>query len=477
MVGKYRFAQVPTIVWFLVFSSCLLALLSKNPLYTIYSILFIPISIKLLWREGEPPVLFFSALHQWLSITIKVFYADINNLLFNDPKLHAFPNQIDKVFILSLIGLFSFILGVHLAIRGIPSMRITNLDTLTKNYNIRKVIIIYILFSLLNSFVFTNSLWESMGLLQVLAPIIQLKWGLLFFLCMLVITKNQYKKYLYVILAIEVAFGLTSFFSNFKDSIILFIIAIFTFGIKLKPKHTVLVVIGFFIFFNLAVLWTYSKSEYRTYISGGQRMQVVEVSKRDALNKFIEIAKTINFDKYKEAVESLIYRISYIDFFSACLDYVPRYVPFQNGKVWGDVVIHIFTPRIIFSDKPIIDDVIHLNKYTGLELVGAEAGTSIGLGYMGDSYIDFGYFMFIPIFLLGFFFGKIYKVLLVKSLNLLWGYAIILSLYYAVAIETSTKKIVGYLVAFLIVNYFLIRIFIPYIDRKLLNKKLLVPGQ
>ena len=61
-----------------------------------------------------------------------------------------------------------------------------------------------------------------------------------------------------------------------------------------------------------------------------------------------------------------------------------------------------------FPNKEVLDDSRMTNYYTAKRYDDLSRGTSIGLGYMAEFYIDFGkYFMFIPVFFLGCLYGFI----------------------------------------------------------------------
>jgi hypothetical protein len=84
--------------------------------------------------------------------------------------------------------------------------------------------------------------------------------------------------------------------------------------------------------------------------------------------------------------------------------------------------------------------------YTGVVVGAAEQGTSIGIGYVGESYIDFGpRGMFLPIALLGMFYGMIFRVFALNSKNALIGMAAgaAILVFGAYTIETSNVKLVG----------------------------------
>jgi hypothetical protein len=259
---------------------------------------------------------------------------------------------------------------------------------------------------------------------------------------------------------------LGSFFSEFKEILIYSVFAL----VALNRRYTFRQYFSFSIILGIAVyfgvLWTAIKGEYRNYLTGGEYTQVVKVGKLEAIDKWFELALNTDAEKMENSIFSLVDRISYIDYFSATIDYVPEVVPHENGTVWRDAVLHIFTPRLFFPNKPIVDDASHLNKYTGL-MTNYMGGTSMSLGYMGDSYIDFGSFwMILPIFLLGYVIGLIYKYLLLKSYNIFWGFILIVPLYYLVAINgMAAIKIMGRLFTYLLAIYLFNRYLVPRIDQ------------
>lgn len=85
--------------------------------------------------------------------------------------------------------------------------------------------------------------------------------------------------------------------------------------------------------------------------------------------------------------------------------------------------MHVLQPRILFPNKEAIDDSKMVNKYATRKVAGAKQGASFSLGFMAESYIDFGpYLMFIPIFCVGWLLGFIYKIIIQQSINYLWGF-------------------------------------------------------
>jgi hypothetical protein len=111
------------------------------------------------------------------------------------------------------------------------------------------------------------------------------------------------------------------------------------------------------------------------------------------------------------ASKALLARLSSsVGLFSFVLDRVPDLVPHENGELTMRTIRHVTTPRILFPEKSVVDSSSWLvRRYTGLAAAGSESGTSIGLTYMAEFYVDFGApGMFVALFVLGASVGLMY---------------------------------------------------------------------
>lgn len=439
------------------------AFITPNPVITIISIALIPILIKMLWKKGLPPVLIAGMFFQWLSITIKVFYAGLFGYEFSDPFMHKFSENIEKTFYLSIVGLLFFSLGIYLAGKKSEVYKKEDFIDLLKGYNSKKILTAYLVLSLI-LFFYKNYVWLFPGVTQLLIQFEFFKWGLLFLAFSVCYIKKERLIIFFIIVFVEVIVGFTAYFSYFKE----FIIFLFLFYLYYHPldnlnfKKFSIATVVVALTIALGALWSIVKMDYREFLSGGIKEQVVTVSTAEALDELINVSKDLSVEYADIGVLMLMERLSYIDFFSAAIEYVPGNVPHTNGELFAEAFLHIVTPRLLFPDKPAIDDSEQLNKYTGLSAPGASEGTSISLGYMADAYIDFGYFMFISTFLLGFILGKIFYLILRKSYNLVWAYAFIIPMFYYINVNgTPTIKVVGgvftYLIMWFVVNKFFVR--------------------
>jgi len=83
--------------------------------------------------------------------------------------------------------------------------------------------------------------------------------------------------------------------------------------------------------------------------------------------------------------------------------------------------------------------------------------------------VDFGpYFMFIPIFLVGCLMGWVYKLLIQKSLNFIWGFSFASSLWVYISCNgTPGTKILGWILMYLIAFFLFKRFLMKPIDKYL----------
>ena len=157
----------------------------------------------------------------------------------------------------------------------------------------------------------------------------------------------------------------------------------------------------------------------------------------------------VTSEQYSQAVEDTADRITYIKFFAESMGVVPDQIPYENGLLWKQALVNSFVPRLLNPDKAVLDDSARTSYYTGGWVAGVQEGASISLGYIAESYIDFGpFFMFLPLFAWGCLVGFVYRVMLRSSSNLVFNYgcATALVVVNACFLETSNVKMVGGLV-------------------------------
>jgi hypothetical protein len=246
--------------------------------------------------------------------------------------------------------------------------------------------------------------------------------------------------------AVELGVGLLGFFAGFKSVFFVVLIVALTSPFALKGKRLALSGAVIATVFVLGVIWSSIKGQYREFLNQGSGQQEVVVSVEESATKLTDLVTNFTWDNFIDGLETMILRIGYVKFFALTLANVPDNVPYERGALWFGAVKHVLTPRLFFPEKEAISDSDRTMLYSGVRVASAEQGTSIGIGYVAESYVDFGpRWMFAPIFLLGLFYGLIYRVFVVRARFKLLCTAIAsaILIFGAYAIETSNIKIVG----------------------------------
>lgn len=430
------------------------------------SFLLLFILFGLFYRESEAPVIVFALSFQWLSISIAHFY-----LIFTDSSQKELLwrpfyslEYINQTYWLSILGLFAFALGIKLAIINVRVKQIS--DSLLKKYDTFKVIILYVTFTIL--FVPISKLirFTVPGLFQAFTILNFFKWSLFFLMVYISFKKNEHKKLVSIIIFIEFILGFSGIFAEFQNFLLLFPIVYLSFNKIQGRKQIVILTVLAIVLINIGAVWSYVKVEYRMYLSGGERAQIVVVDKRDALNKLWELTNNMNAETYKMGFEALIKRVYALEYFSATINHVTKYQKYLDGETWNNAIRHVLMPRILFPNKKGIDDSKQTMKLTGIHLADASQGTSISVGYMAESFADFGaFYMHFAIFFLGFLLGSIYKFLTTKAVNSLWAFAMIFPMFFLININGKNLiKIFGNTFYFIIVFFFLSKFAVPFID-------------
>lgn len=435
--------------------------ISSQPLLVLFSAAVLCVVYKFFWRINEPKAIFFGLLLYWLSVIIKLFYADFFGLSFTDM---SFSPRIVQTAYIAMLSLLVFSAGIKCLLPMERRELSKEEEQEIFEYDEKKVLIVYIISFVVKTFL-NNNIFAFFGLGEVFNAFAHMRDAVIFIIIFIYYSKTGSLKLPIILLSIEVILSFFSFFSSFKDLIFSFSIAFLYFPLKFTLKQTIAGTIGIALTLYLLLTWQAIKGEYRQFLNGGEQSQTVVVERKDALHKFYELATNANLfnpDLWYGSVD----RLSYIEFFSQASDNVPEVLPYENGQIWKTNIMHVLVPRYLNPNKKPIYDSEMINKYCTRKVAGAEVGVSFSLGFVAESYIDFGYvFMFIPVFLLGIFFGLIYRFILVTSLNHMWGCALVSPLWvYFNCNGTPGAKILGWMTMYVIIYYLFNKYLIKRID-------------
>lgn len=453
----------------------LLAVFSSEPFLFLYAGILLFYVQQVCWRINETKHLFVNLLLYWSVVAVLIPYADI----VNKPLQQLYVYGKSDIVLASWIGLTAlavYLTGIQAAIFRVKTIDISLLMNLLNRYSGRKIMLVYIIVSLLSVLFNSTIIFIPGG--QLLLSVTYMKWVLLTLLIAHTLVDDSSRLIVLILVVLEILLSFSGFWAAFKDYILVVIGAYFLFTPKFSFKTVFLVLSILIVTLFTSVVWTYSKGEYRKYLTGGERTQIiVQEDQLSNLFKFIAIVKEDfspeNFrSSFSAGLESLIHRISYVEFFALAMKQVPEYIPHEEGNLLKNAFEHVLKPRFLFPDKKPIYDSELTSKYTGIQFAGAEQGTSFSLGTVAESYVDFGrVYMFIPILLFGFWIGWLYRYFIVNGYNIIWGMCYSAPIFqFAWSFPVPTTKFLGWSITYFIGFWFLNKYLIKHLDNFLLKK-------
>jgi hypothetical protein len=443
--GEQRTASNRLAIWLLwagVASLALYGFFSPNGLLTSFAIIVLPVVVKLLWVRGEPPVLVFACVMQWLQASAAIFYTNLSHVSLT--QTFGTP-QLEEASWLSLIAILVLAAGMRVLLIRRPPNRHPVVAAAASKINLGRAFLAYLVSSLLGTQL-SNYAGAVSGITQLLVALAALKWVFVYVLAYCVLEQRRGFLLLTLLVVLEVAVGLLAYFAGFKSVFFIVAVAALASPLALGGRRLAILLATIVCLFSFGVFWSAIKTEYRDYLNQGTGQQTVTVPMEDRAMKLGEMVDRFTWNDFEFGIEAMVLRVSYVYYFALAMTNVPDSVPYENGALWWGTLKHTFMPRLFFPNKPTLDDSERTMLYTGIMVSGAEQGTSIGIGYVGESYIDFGPVgMFGPIFLLGCFYGGIYRVFALHSRYALLGNAVAAAIlvFGAYTIETSNIKLVG----------------------------------
>jgi hypothetical protein len=454
-VTRRRFAAVklPSIVWWLMGVLALLALLSPNPGIGLFGVAIATGVSVLLWRSGEPQVLLFIVGYQWLQGFAPVLLA-----LYKGESIAKMMGgeEFETATLLTQIGIGVFALGLNTVTSRRVSTDLRRVMDGLHAINRRRLFLAWIVLSAIGA---------ALAIVGYVLPALRqgfivfdvLKWTVVLLLFLRWLVSGQGLRDAVLVVVVEISLGMLTYFSAFKEVFFILLLAgtgIFalgrkSFGILIAMVAALMVILTF---------WQSIKTSYRQYLSQGERAQVVRVSVPARIAWLVGAIFETKQENLSEGFEDGLRRLGYVEFFGHSLRTVPKMIPHTHGKLWKEAVLHPLMPRLFFPNKAVINDSDRTNAYTGVLVAGADTGTSISIGYMGESYIDFGRWGMMPaIFLWGCLVGWCYKFLLRKAPHPLLGMCLASSLLLSTVLllESSNIKLTGSLIAGFLGTYVL----------------------
>lgn len=454
--------NIPHAIWFLAGGLALWGAFGPNFLLSLFGAFVLLAGVYLLWRPGESPIFLLVFAYQWLQASIKTFRANINGLHLN--AMADYGGNIEAASYLSLLGLLVLSIGMRWGAGRQFAGPAKAARDLALHHGMAKWFKLYLLAFAVASLALMAAP-KVPALAQPLLALAGFKWAFFFMLTYAAFLRPLAQRRLWLLVfLLEFLLGFGGYFSGFTKVLFFSLMGVLAAGVHLTPRKVFALTILGTLSLVLGILWTAVKVEYRDFISGGMAAQVVAVDYATSLTKLGALIMNLDQQKLGDATENFVSRITYVDFFGATFEYVPNVVSHTYGALWLDAISRPFMPRVLFPSKSEINDSERTMEYTGVLIAGTAQGTSISIGYMGESYIDFGpVLMMVPILGFGWFLGRIYRWLVTNgpTRGLLGMGLASAVLFTAALLESSVTKVFGGLIAAFLVAWLLNRYVFP----------------
>ncbi len=431
---------------------------------------------KISWRHDEPKIIFFGVCFFWMTVCTLMIYG----IFFNRTmiELTQTPTTFIYTTYLALFATLVYSLGIYFVIRKVKIHEEYQLVNELSKFDGKRLLLLYSVYSFVAS-IFGGIVLNLGGLSQAGVALIWVKWAFLTLLIIHTLLFPSNQKWVYLILLIEVVLSLSGFWSSFKDYLFMAVASFLTFSSRINVKRMIQVSIFGVVAFFMMVIWTVVKGEYRTFLTGGVKSQIIaQESKIGSLQKLGQLVgenfNSENFgENFNKGVEALANRVSYTEYFAMSVSQVPDVLPFEDGALLMGGLEHVLKPRLFFPSKVSIDDSYLTSKYTGRQFSGADQGVSFSLGLVAERYIDYGpFFMFIPIFFFGLLIGYIYKYIISHSLNRIWGLSFVAPLFFLIpCLGVATTKFLGWTLTYFITWFLFNKYLVKKVNNFLLKKE------
>jgi hypothetical protein len=252
--------------------------------------------------------------------------------------------------------------------------------------------------------------WNVPALTQGILALTYGRFALLFLIFHRLSQPRIRSAWIAVLLAGETLLGFTGYFAGFREPMIIAAIAVTGAFDRRKVKHWVVLGAVGVVMLVTGVGWTGIKKDYR----GGFEEEAFVASREARLDRVAALSSEWFERSPSEIVsdiELFVDRLWAVYYPALALDLVPAVQPHENGALLWRAVRHVFTPRLLFPDKPELESESEMvRKYAGIWVAGADENTSIAFGYAGEAYVDFGVpLMFLPVLAYGLLMGTAYQ--------------------------------------------------------------------
>jgi hypothetical protein len=369
------------------------------------------ITILCLGGRKTHPIFWWFIIVSWSRVFADVVLADFDGLRVGELE---YRNQ---AMIYSLVALFFIACGIRF---GYGTVKRAEQEYLLQDKawtpTLKQVVGVYLCaFPIFGLVAALATLSE--GTRQLFSSFLILRFVILYWVAASVYQSGRGYPILILILSTEVIFGFTGFFAAFKEPIIILGMAALSaypqgrLGARVDKR-----LVSFTLFAGMAVwlslIWVTVKEDYRQWLSEGSGAQVVLKAlpeRLEWLSHELITDKLMNGNMdYERATRLLLSRIAYTQYYAMVLQRLDAGLIPSGEYRWLGAFKRIVTPRLLFPEKTAVNDSETTKRLLGISI---DRNTSIGVGYIAETHIDFGFpLMLAPLFVIGFAMGRVARM-------------------------------------------------------------------
>ena len=341
-----------------------------------------PVVAWILGGNRAYPVLAWVIGLNWLSIAADVLGAELSGQPVREGWLGPYDEQ---AILIGLSALLAIALGMRLGVRlggQVLRARMRAMPSRIESggyFDLGHLLVCYAV-ALVLSQVLEWLAWSIPTLTQPVLAFALLKYVVLYAIAITVFESDRGYSWLVLVVGAEFIIGMTGYFASFKEPVFLLVIAMVSSRRGLASvKAWALGLAGIAAVLWVALVWTAIKFEYRS------EMYARPLQERVTWLADRYVSRQID---YGDAATRLLDRVGSTELFAQVLASLDAGAIGNDFNFYRAAINHVLTPRVLFPDKAALDDSKITTALTGQQIA---EDTSIGVGYIAEADVDFGF--------------------------------------------------------------------------------------
>jgi hypothetical protein len=361
-----------------------------------------------IWRmlpdDNGPPILALALTYQWVQVTAGMFYS----LVTGRSLLPMLSIDYRPIVTISLVSVLALALGLYLGRKmsiGGSSADSASRPDLALTWGI---LVIAYATAIVAEASARKFAFQYPSLTQPILALMSIRLITLYILLRRLARPKFRIIAIACLTAFEAVLNATGYFANFREPLILAIVAVLEVFDRRRRGQVVAVAVFVVALAACSLVWINIRSAFRAEIDSRESFNTS--ARLDRIGSLASDWWRRGDSNHFDDVDFLVERVWAIYYPGLALMRVPSVIPHTDGSLLGAALSHVLQPRIFFPEKPELpSDSDLVRKYSGVFVAGRESNTSIAFGYVAESYVDFGVpLMFLPIVTFGVISGLIY---------------------------------------------------------------------